>query len=68
MRARLSGIAAEGAVAAVVAAEIGQGEEYLSRISNGAGLETFFGRSGRGEQNREILVRCAEQVTRRLAR
>ena len=42
MRAGLAGVFAEGAVAAVVAAEIGERDENFSRVGDDAGLELVF--------------------------
>ena len=61
MRAGISGIAAEGAVAAVIAAKIRQRQEDFSRIGDDAGLEVFFCGAGRGEQRGKIVVTAADQ-------
>ena len=46
--ARFPRVAAEGAVAAVVTAEVGEREEDLARIGDDAGLKALFeGRGGR---------------------
>src|SRR6266700_5918645 len=57
--AGIAGIAAEGAVSAVVAAEIGQGQEDLAGIGDGAGLEALFGGAGGGQEFGEIVVWAA---------
>ena len=44
MCAWLPGIAAEGAVAAVIAAKIGEREKHFARIGDDAGLEFGTGR------------------------
>jgi len=46
--AGVGGIAAEGAVSAVVAAKIGQGEENFAGVGDDAGFESFFGGAGGG--------------------
>src|SRR6185437_2042287 len=50
VRARLSGVAAEGAISAVVAAKVGKRNKNLARISNDAGLECFFCFAGGGQE------------------
>ena len=68
MRAGFSGVAAEGAVAAIVAAKIGQWKENLSRISDDARLEVFFGGEGGGQQRGKIVVATANQAQSQVAR
>ncbi len=41
--AGVAGIAAEGAVSAVIAAEIGEREKNFARVSDDAGFEALFG-------------------------
>ena len=68
MRAGISGIAAEGAVAAVVAAEIGQRQKDLPRIGDDTGLEVFSCGAGGGQQRGQIVVTAADQAQRQVAR
>ena len=60
MGAGLAGIAAEGAVSAIVTAKIGQGQEDLARVSDHAGLEALFGCAGGGEEFGEVVVMAAD--------
>ena len=62
VRAGVAGIAAEGAVSAIVAAEVGQRQENFARIGDDAGLEAFFGGAGGGEEFRKIVVGAANQT------
>ncbi len=68
MRGRFLGVAAEGAVTAVVAAKIGQRQKNLPRVGDDAGLEVFFCGAGGGEQRGEIVVIAANQVQGKVAR
>jgi hypothetical protein len=68
VRAGFSGIAAEGAVAAVVAAKIGQRQENLPRVGDDAGLEVFFGGASGPEQRGKIVVATADQAQGQFAR
>ena len=68
MSAGIAGIAAEGAVSAVVAAEIGQRQKNFARIGDDAGLEALFGGAGGGEEFGKIVVGALNQVERGLAR
>ncbi len=68
VRAGIAGIAAEGAVSAVVAAEIGQRQEDFSRVGDDAGLEALFGGAGGGEKFGKIVVGAANEVQGGLAR
>ena len=68
MRAGFSGIAAEGAVAAVVTAEIGQRQKNLSRIGDDAGSEVFFRGACRREQSWEVVVAAVDQAQGQVAR
>ena len=56
VRAGLAGIAAEGAVAAVVAAKICQRKKDLARIGDDSGLESRAGRSRRSKQGGELFI------------
>ncbi len=67
MRAGVSGIAAESAVAAVVAAKIGQRQENFSRVGDDAGLEVIFCSAGGGEQRGQIVVGAADQAQGQVA-
>src|SRR5579863_8159461 len=60
VRPRISRIAAEGAVSAVVTAEIGQRQEDLTRVSNDAGFEAFLGGTRGGEKLGKVVVRTAD--------
>src|ERR1700722_616426 len=62
VRAGVSGIAAEGAVSAVIAAEIGQREEDLTRVSDDAGFEAFFGGASGGEKFGKLAVGAADEA------
>ena len=68
MRAGVAGIAAEGAVSAVVAAEIGQRQEDLARVGDDAGPEALFGGVGGGEKFGKIVVGAANELQSSLAR
>ena len=68
MRARLAGITAENAVAAVIAAEICQGDEDLAGIGNDVRLETLLGCQGRGKQSRKFVIRTAKKLAGAIAR
>ena len=68
MCAGVAGIAAEGAVSAVVAAEIGQRQKDFARVGDDAGLEAFFGGAGGGEEFGKIVVGAADQAQRGFAR
>ena len=60
--AGIAGIAAEGAVSAIVAAEVGQRKEYFARVSDDAGLEALLGGAGGGEKFGKIVVGAADQA------
>ena len=62
MRAGFSGIAAESAIAAVVAAEVGQWEENLARVGDDAGLEVISCGAGGGEKRGQIVVTAVDQA------
>ena len=68
VRAGFAGIAAESAVAAIVAAQVRQGDEDFARIGNDAGLEPLLEFQGGGEKCREFIVRAAQQQASSLAR
>ncbi len=55
MGAGLAGIAAEDAIAAVVPAEVGEGEEDLAGIGDNAWLEALFDLAGGGKQYRKFV-------------
>src|SRR5580658_11162802 len=67
MRAWIGGVAAEGAISAVVAAEIGKREKYLARIGDHAGFEALFGGAGRGQKQRKIVIRAMDECERGFA-
>jgi hypothetical protein len=52
----LAGIAAEDAVAAIIAAEVGQGDKDFARISDNAWLEALLGRQSGGEESGKFVV------------
>ncbi len=56
VRAGLSWIAAKGAVAAIVPAQVRQRQKHFSRISDDARLEPFFGGPRRFEQLRKFMI------------
>ena len=62
MRPGFARVAAEGAVSAVVAAKIGQRQEDLARIGDGAGPEALFGSAGGREEFRQIVVGATNQA------
>src|SRR5580698_6990218 len=64
VRAWIGGVAAEGAISAVVAAEIGKREKYLARIGDHAGFEALFGGAGRGQKQRKIVIRAVDECER----
>jgi hypothetical protein len=68
MRAWVGGIAAEGTVAAVIAAEISQRQEDFARVGDCAGLEVFFCRSGRREQCGQVVLVATDQPQGQAAR
>ena len=61
MCAGLAGIAAEGAVATVVAAEVSQRQEDLFRISDDSGLESLPGFTGGCQERRKLVVTGTDQ-------
>jgi len=58
VRAGLTGVAAEYAISAIVAAEVRQGDKDLARIGDHAGLELTAQGLGAPEQLGKILVRA----------
>jgi len=68
VRAGFAGIAPEGAIAAVVATEIGKGKENFARVGNDARLEALFGDAGGSKKFGEIVVVAADQAQRGIAR
>ena len=62
VRAGFAGIAAEGAVAAVVAAKIRQGKKYLAGISDDSRPESRAGELCRREQRRQHGIVCSQQM------
>ena len=68
MRSGFSGIAAESAVTAVVAAEIRQRQENLPRVGDDTGFEVFFCGARRPDQRWKISVTAAYQPQGQFAR
>ena len=68
MRAGLSGIAAEGAVSTVVAAEIGERQKNLTRIGDCASLKGLLRGTRRIEQRRQFIVNADYQSQGQVAR
>jgi hypothetical protein len=60
--AGIGGITAEGAVSAVVPAEIREREENLARVGDDAGLESFFGGAGGGQEFGQIGVGAGDEL------
>ena len=60
--AGLAGIAAEGAIAAVVATEVGERNKNLARIGNDAGLKRCLASMAADKQRGKIVVRTADQL------
>ena len=68
VRAGFAGIAAEDAVAAIVAAQVGQRDEDFARIGDDAGLEALLEFQGGGEESGEFVVRATQELAGALAR
>src|SRR5712675_356284 len=62
VRAGFAGIAAKGAVAAVVATKIGQRQENFARVGDDAGLEALFGGTGGSKKFGQVIVMAADQA------
>src|SRR5262249_55165067 len=62
VRAVLSRVAAEGAVSAVIAAEVCEGNENFARIGDYTGLETITSIPRSRQQFRKLLVPCLNPV------
>ncbi len=62
MRARLTGIAAVGTVAAIIAAQIRQRDENFSRIGNDAGTILLLQSASGGQQFGESFAFAAQQL------
>jgi hypothetical protein len=60
--AGFSGVAAEGAVAAIVAAQIRQRQKNFSRVCNNTGLEGVSCGAGGSEHGGQIVVTAADQA------
>src|ERR1700721_331846 len=67
MCAWFAGIAAEGAISAVVPAEIGQRKKYLARVCNDAGIEALFDGTGGDKKFGKLVFGTANEVQRRSA-
>ena len=68
VRAGLAGIAAEGAVSAIIAAQIGQRDKHLARVGDDAGTILFFERARSRKQFRQNFVVAAQAAGRRCRR
>jgi len=64
---RLAGVAAKGAISAIIAAQVGQRNENLARIGDDFGLEALFGGAGGGREFGQIVVGAADQLECSLA-
>src|SRR5579871_1065124 len=64
----LAGVAAEGAVSAIIAAEVRERDKDFTGIRDGAGPEALSGLASRGQQVRKLFLRAANQASSRLAR
>ncbi len=62
MRARITGIAAEGAISTVVTAEVGQRDEHLTRVGDHGWLEALFGRTGGGQKIWQVIIWAPNQA------
>ena len=62
VRAGLARIASEGAVAAIIAAKIGQRKKDFARVSDDAGAVLFFQSPRRGQQLRKKFVIAAQEL------
>jgi hypothetical protein len=60
----LAGIAAEGAISAIVAAEVGEWNENFSGIGDYADLEAVASASGGGKKLRQLFVVRADPAAR----
>ena len=58
----IAGIAAKCAISAIVAAEIGQGNENLAGIGDDAGLESLFCGARRSEKLGQVGIGAAQSV------
>ena len=65
--AGFAGIAAEDAVAAIIAAQVGQRDEDLTRIGDDPGLEALLGCKRGGEEGGEFVVRAVKKLACPLA-
>jgi hypothetical protein len=63
MRARVSRVFSEHAIAAVVSAQIGQGQKNFARVGDDTRLEPFLGRTRVCQQLWKEFVGAAEQLT-----
>ena len=63
MRTGISGVAAEGAVSAKVAAKIGQRQKNLARVGDRPGFETFFGGTRVSKLQRDAQIRRVMEQT-----
>src|SRR5271166_6495765 len=68
MSAGLSGVAAVGAVAAVIATEVGQGQKNLTRVGNDSRAILLLEEAGGREQFRKHFRTALQQPERRAAR
>ena len=68
MGARIAGIAPEGAVAAIVAAQVGQRQEDLAGVGHHGGLEALFCGARRAQEPGKIFIGAADPLARSLAR
>ena len=67
MRARIGGIAAESAVAAVIAAQVGERQKDFARIRDRVWTEALFCRTGRTQQLRQFFISRAHEPAGQLA-
>ena len=68
MRARLARVAAENAIPAIVAAQIGEREEHFAGIADYRRFEPVFYFDGCGKKRRQVTVFNAEQLAGKVAR
>jgi hypothetical protein len=68
VRAGVPGVFAKNAIAAIVAAKIGQGQENFARVRDDAGLESLFGGARFFKELREEIVGAPEELEGSLAR
>jgi hypothetical protein len=68
VRARVPGVFAKNAIAAVVAAKVGQGQKDFAGVRDGTWLESLFGGARFFKELREEIVGAPEELESSLAR